>query len=102
MWETTDYSYFNVTNGVKQGELILQFRFLIYMDGLFNELSKSDVGCHIGEGFAGWFDYADDHRLLTPSVHTLRILVNICEKYATKYDITFNGKKSQLIIYKCK
>ncbi len=48
------------------------------------------------------FGYADDLKLLTPSVHALRILANICEKYAAKYDITFNGKKSQLIIYKCK
>ncbi len=50
----------------------------------------------------GWFGHADDLKLLTPSVHTLRILANICEKYAAKYDITFNGKKGQLIIYKCK
>ncbi len=72
------------------------------MDGLLNELSKGNVGCHIGGVFAGGFGYADDLKLLTPSVHTLIILANICEKYATKYDITFNGKKSQLIIYKCK
>ncbi len=48
------------------------------------------------------FGYADDLKLLTPSVHALKILANICERYATKYDIIFNGKKSQLIIYKCK
>ncbi len=35
-------------------------------------------------------------------MHALKILANICEKYAAKYDITFNGKKSELIIYKCK
>ncbi len=44
----------------------------------------------------------DDLKLLTPSVHALRILANICENYTAKYDITFNGKKSQLIVYKCK
>ncbi len=72
------------------------------MDGLLNELSKSNVGCHIGGVFAGGFSYADDLKLLTPGVHALRILANIYEKYAAKYDITFNGKKSPLIIYKCK
>ncbi len=72
------------------------------MDGLLNKLSKSNVISHIGGVFAGAFGYADDIKLLTPSVHALRILANICEKYAAKYDIIFNGKKSQLIIHKCK
>ncbi len=83
-WETTDSSYFNVTNGVKQGEVISPILFCIYMDGLLNELSKSNVGCHIGGEFAGGFGYADNLKLLTPSVHALRILANICEKYAAK------------------
>ncbi len=100
--ETTDSSYFNVTNGVKQRGVISLILFCIYMDGLLNELSKSNVGCHIGGLFACGFGYADDLKLLTTSVHALRILANICEKYVTKYDITFNGKKSLLIIYKCR
>ncbi len=54
------------------------------MDGLLNELSKRNVGCHIGGVFAGGFGYAEDLKLLTPSVHILRILANICEKYAAK------------------
>ncbi len=52
--------------------------------------------------FACGFGYVDDVKLLTSSAHALRILANICEKYATKYGITFNGKNGQLIIYKCK
>ncbi len=72
--------------------------FCIYMDSLLNELIKSNVGYHIGGMFAVGFGYADDLKLLTPSVHALRILANICE-YAAKYNVTFNGKKSQLIIY---
>ncbi len=86
-WETTDSSYFNVTNGVKHGGVISPILFCIYMDGLLNELSKSNVGCYIGGAFAGGFGYADDLKLLTPSVHALRILANICEKYAAKYEV---------------
>ncbi len=53
----------------------------LYMDGLLNALSKSNVGCHIGGVFAG--QCGDDLKLLTPSVHAIRILTNICEMYAT-------------------
>ncbi len=72
-----------VSNRGGEGD-IFPILFCIYMDGLLNELSKSNVGCHIGGVFAGGFGYADDHKLLTPSVHALSILANICEIYATK------------------
>ncbi len=39
----------------------------------------------MGGVFAGGFGYADDLKLLTPSVHALRILANICEKYTDKW-----------------
>ncbi len=72
------------------------------MDGLLNILSKSNVSCHVGGVFAGGFGCTDDLKLPTPSVHALRFLENNCEKNTTRYDITFNGKKSQLIISKYK
>ncbi len=59
------------------------------MDGLLNELSKGTVSCHIDGVFAGGIAYDEDLKLLTPSVHALIILANICETYAAKYDITF-------------
>ncbi len=72
-----------------------------FLDGLLNELSKSNVGCHIGGVLAAGFECDDDLKLLNFSVHALRI-VDICDKYDAKYHIIFNGTKSQLIIYKCK
>ncbi len=45
--------------------------------------------------------YADDLKLLKPSVNALKILATICEQYVKKFDVLFNGKKSLLIIYKC-
>ena len=71
------------------------------MDGLLVELANSQVGCYMGGVFAGGFGYADDLKILTPSVQGLRIMADICQRYADKYNITFNGKKSELIIYKC-
>ncbi len=66
--------------------------------GLNILLKLADGACHI------YFiiGHVDDLKLPTPIMHTLRILAYICEKYAAKYDIPFNGRKSKLIIYKCK
>ncbi len=70
------------------------------MDGLLTELANSGYGCYMGGGFAGAFSYVDDLKHLTPSVYALHQMAHICENYAKRYDITFNAKKSQVIIYK--
>ncbi len=51
--------------------------------------------------FHGPFGYADDLKLLTPTVQALHMLTNIFIEYAAKYDILFNGENSLLMIYKC-
>ncbi len=52
------------------------------MDALLNELANSGLGCHMGGMFAGAFGYADDLKLLTPSVWVLHQMAHICERYA--------------------
>ncbi len=52
-WDLTHSQYFNVSNGVKQGGVISQILFCIYVDGLLNELANSSVGCYMGGVFAG-------------------------------------------------
>ncbi len=44
--------------------------------------------------------YADDLKLLTHSERALRISDVICEKYAKRYDVLFNGKKGMLTFHK--
>ena len=69
------------------------------MDGLISELISSNVGCFMGRVYAGVFMFADDLKLLAPSVHALNIMLNICINYAARFDVQFNDK-SQLIIFK--
>ena len=45
----------------------------------------------------GVFGYADDLSLLCPSFTGIKEMLNICEKYARKYDILFKATKSQLL-----
>ena len=69
------------------------------MDGLISELIASQVGCWMGNVYAG--AYADDFKFLAPSVETLNTMLGICIKYAKEYDVMFNDK-SQLIVFKSK
>ena len=56
-------------------------------------LEGSGVGCHMDVHFSGALAYADDITLLSPSMSGLRTLSQVCEEYATEFDVTFNGKK---------
>ena len=60
-------SQFTACNGVKQEEILSPILFSIYMDGLFEQLEKSGVGCHMGNHYTGCIGYADDLTLLTPT-----------------------------------
>ena len=53
----------------------------------------------MGSVYAGSWVYADDFKMLAPSVKALEIMVSICQKYAKEYDVIFNDK-SQLIVFK--
>ncbi len=55
----------------------------------------------MGGEFAGAFAYADDLKILSPSAGALIKMASICERYADKFDVLFNAKKSMVIVYKC-
>ena len=64
---------FVAKNGVKQGGVISPVLFSIYigLDGLLQLLSKSKVGCFIGDVFVGALAYADDLVLLAPTARAM-------------------------------
>ena len=99
-WGNTVSSEFTVSNGVKQGGVLSPILFAIYTDGLLKRLEEIGVGCHMGSRFTGALAYADDITLLAPCKSALSILVSVCEKYASEFDILFNGSKSKLLFFK--
>ena len=70
VWLFSDY--FVAVNGVKQGGVLSPLLFCVYLDGLLSALSKSKVGCFIGDFFTGALAYADDIVLCAPSATALR------------------------------
>ena len=71
------------------------------MDELLGKLEKTGVGCFWCHHYAGSLSYADDLKLLCPSVSGLQILLQTCESFALEFDISFNTKKTYCICY-CK
>ena len=98
-WNDSLSEPFGVTNGVRQGGVLSPILFTIYLDDLLAELEKSGVGCYWRHHFAGALCYTDDIALLAPSASSLRILLSICEQYATEHSLVFNPDKSQLICF---
>ena len=73
--------------------------FTVVLDGLFDNLLQSGVGCRIDNIFAGAFGYADDIVLLAPSTDALKIMISICEAYAFDFSILFNPRKFKLMCF---
>ena len=99
-WGSSFSHSFNVSNGVRQGSVLSPVLFSVYLDGLLEELARSGVGCHCGCLFAGAICYADDIVLLAPCPSALRIMLQICDKYAQNHGLSFNANKTQLICFR--
>ncbi|XP_063626448.1 uncharacterized protein LOC134798051 [Cydia splendana] len=65
----------------------------MYINSLIEELSSADVGCSVDGCFVNNISYADYMVLLSPSVNGLRILLDICERYAVAHGLKYNVKK---------
>ena len=71
-WGSVMSESFTVMNGVKQGGVLSPVLFGVYTDGLLLRLQVSGIECHMGGHYAGALAYADDFRLISPSMTGLR------------------------------
>ena len=98
-WSNVLSEMFHMKNEVKQGAVLSPKLFTVVLDGLFDNLLQSGVGCRIDNIFAGAFGYADDIVLLAPSADALKIMISICKAYAYEFSILFNPRKSKLMCF---
>jgi hypothetical protein len=59
---------FTASNGVKQGGVLWPILFNLYLDQLILNITKSKVGCRVGQTYASIFAYADGVIILAPTV----------------------------------
>ena len=86
-------------NGVKQGGVLSASLFCIYMDELTSRLEHSGIGCYIGSEYYGNISYADDLKLLCPSINGLQKMLDICDVFSKEYFVKYNSSKTVAICY---
>ena len=89
-WGDARSSCFGVTNGTRQGSVLSPIFFAVYIDELLHELRSLGVGCHIGGVFVGAAGFADDLILVAPCRSAMAQMLEKCESYASKNNLTFS------------
>ena len=98
-WNNVLSNAIHMENGVKQGGVLSPILFCVNFDELLKRLESSGMGCYIGHHFYGCVGYADDVKLLCPSINGLQSMNNVCEDFADEFDVTFNTKNTMCICY---
>ena len=89
-WNGEESRYFTLCNGVKQGAILSAILYCVYTNGLFEQLRRQGIGCHVGQSFVGVLGYADDLYLMSPSLDGLQSMLTVCEEYAKNHNLKFS------------
>ena len=96
-WNGLLSDFFPLKAGIRQGGTLSPVLFAVYVNSLLEKLEHSGLGCHVGSFFIGALMYADDLLLITPSVHALQLMINLCVNELDCLDMRINVNKSACI-----
>ena len=77
------FQSFVMSQGVRQGGVLLPILFCLYCDNVLNTLNNSGLGCYVAGLMISAVMYADDILLLAPSVEVCKILF-VCARHRLK------------------
>ena len=89
--------WFDVTNGVRQGDSLSPTLFSIYLNDLAEEIKSLNAGVNAGDACISLLLYADDIVLIAPTAEKLQSMLNIVAKWCGKWSMQINDKKTQVL-----
>ena len=89
-WGEARSDLFTIRNGTRQGSIASPVLWSVYCDLLIKELRALGLGAHVAGVFMGVAAYADDLVLIAPTRHAMQQMLNVCEDFASRYNIFFS------------
>jgi len=91
-WRNIFSTWFNTSCGIRQGSVLSPYLLAIYIDSLVSKVQSCGHGCYVRYTCVSILLYADDILLLAPSVSSLQLLLDVCEKELERIDMNINVK----------
>ena len=98
-WENETSRSFNVPLGMTQGGINSPDFFSCYIDDIVKLLRTKEIGCKLYKLLIAIILFADDMCLLAPTRSSLQKLINLCSSYCDKFCLSFNPKKSKIMVF---
>ena len=93
-WCKAYFCWFQILAGVRQGGILSPVLFDLYMNSLFARLKHLWLGCRVLNKFFGCFFYVNYILLMSHSIHSMQLMLHVCDKFAEEFDIKLNSNKS--------
>ena len=90
---------FLINHGVLQGSKLGPILFNVFINDLLNELDKTGSGATIGAIHIAALGFADDIVLISDDPQKLQDLLNLCQSWSIKNEMTFNTSKCKVMIF---
>ena len=91
---------FNVTSGVKQGDIISPLLFSMYLNDLATGIKDLNCGVDINSLNVSILLYADDIVLIAPSEEALQKMLDFVGAWCNKWRMSINDDKSQIVHFR--
>jgi len=79
-WCNIFSTWFSISCGIRQRDVLSPYLFAIYIDSLVHKVQSCGYDCYVRHTCVSILLYADDILLVSPSVSSLQLLLDVCER----------------------
>ena len=91
---------FNVSSGVKQGDIISPLLFSLYLNDLATGIKSLNCGVDINDVNLAILLYADDIVLIAPNEESLQKMISFVSDWCRKWRMAINTDKTQIVHFR--